>query len=447
MIQPAKVVEPGTPRDAEAAAASPRVVPCKEQGPIEIPLDEILGPAGELRANPETQRYFDMRLKKGTLSLRARGFIGQIPLSDRVIVEVQPRVPVRNLSRIIGMSGVPPTSLAAMRNYATSDEWSDTLLDLYAGRLISHIEQIATSGLLREYAEREEMSSFPRGRVLLGRSLQTLRSRGVKHIAAVAWHERSHDNPPNRCLKYAAWLIVSRYMEIGPKDPKSLSLHRRLTGLYPMFEGVELDHSRTFLADERVQGTKPLPSTRAYYGDALGVARATIEQRGVLIEDSTGPLRMPSIVLDMDVVFEAYVRNALREHAAAESWAATVLDGNREGQKGLYNGMHVPPANPDIVVRGNGGATALVIEIKNVPAPGASSREAVHQAVTYALSYRVKHVVLVHPRASRTQPAGIRHVGDIKDVSVYQYRFDLGAEDLIGEASEFGREMGILLAD
>jgi hypothetical protein len=136
----------------------------------------------------------------------------------------------------------------------------------------------------------------------------------------------------------------------------------------------------------------------------------------------------------------------LRTHATARSWSATVLDGNKEGQKGLYNNKPAPSASPDIVVLSDGGTTALIIEIKNVPVSRDSSREAVHQAATYALSYRVKHVVLVHPRG-RIQDAGMRHVGDIKDISVYQYRFDLGTEDLSGEVDDFGREIEVLLVD
>lgn len=439
------MVDTESQQETHGEGGSPRIVSCEAQGPIAIPLEEVLDPSGELRINPDTQRYFDMYLKKGSLSLRARGCVGYIPISDRVVVQVEPRVPVRDLSRIIRISGVPPTPLGALRNYATSKEWSDTLLDLYAGKLISDIEKIVASGLLREYTEQRAISSFPRGRVRLSESIQVLSSRGNRHAAVISWHERSLDNPPNRCLKYAVWLIAQRYMQLQPKDAHSRALHKRLSGLYSLFEGVQLDQSLTFLEDGRVRGVAPLPSSRAYYREALDVAIATIEQRSVLIEDSTGPLRMPSIVVDMDTVFEAFIRNVLREHATTNGWSATVLDGNKDGQKDLYNERPSPPANPDIVVRSGDGMTALIIEIKNVPVKDASSRGAVHQAVTYALSYRAKRVVLVHPRG-RVQTPGVRYVGDIKDVSVYQYRFDLDAEDLVGAANDFGQEIALLLA-
>src|SRR6185437_15520563 len=137
-----------------------------------------------------------------------------------------------------------------------------TLLDLYAEKLISDIEQIAASGLLREYSERRATSSFPHGRVRLGESVQRLHARGNRHEAVISWHERSLDNPPNRCLKYAVWLISQRYMQLQSKGTRSRTLHQRLSGLYPLFQGVTLDQSLAFLADSRVCGVAPLPSSR-----------------------------------------------------------------------------------------------------------------------------------------------------------------------------------------
>jgi hypothetical protein len=95
----------------------------------------------------------------------------------------------------------------------------------------------------------------------------------------------------------------------------------------------------------------------------------------------------------------------------------------------------------------DGESAPLVLEVKNIPVrDNYSSRDAVNQAVTYALAYRADRVVLVHPRASRFQPGGLRHLGDIDHVSVYQYRFDLGAEDLVAEDELFGHAMLALMA-
>ena len=427
---------------------APRVVGCEAYGPVEIPLEEVLESSGRLRLNPDIENgdYFAVTLKSGSLTLRARGFVGYIPLNDDLVVYVRPRVPVSNLARLVTLSGEPPTALTSLRSYAPAEEWSDSLLDIYTGTLIGHVETIFSSGLMREYTRREEVSSFPRGRILLQPTIQRQYPRGIHHAAHVAWFERDADIAVNRCLKYAIWMLARRYMQLPDKTREQRTLHRGLNGLFPAFGGVELDHSRQFMEDPMVQGRRKLPTLRAYYRDALSVAAAIIEQRSVLIDSPGGSVRLPSIVINMNYVFEAYVRNVLHIHAETNDWPVEVLNGNEEGRKDLFNRKPSEAATPDIVLKA-GDATPLVIEVKNVPVREFfSERDAIAQSVTYALSYRAKRVVIVHPRRSRYQLAGLSLQGIVNDVEVHQYRFDLGAADLEVEDARFGEAIGGLVA-
>jgi hypothetical protein len=79
-------------------------------------------------------------------------------------------------------------------------------------------------------------------------------------------------------------------------------------------------------------------------------------------------------------------------------------------------------------------------------ADGLSERSHINQIVTYALTHRTSTVVLVHPRASEYQPAGLRLLGEVDHVAVYQYRYDLGAADLAGEDDTFGDAIASLLS-
>jgi 5-methylcytosine-specific restriction enzyme subunit McrC len=423
-----------------APQSGPVIIPCEEQGPIEVRLIDVLDRAGKLRLNPDIENgdFFAMSLKKGVISLRARGYVGYIPLTDQIIVHVRPRVPVSNLSRVVRLSGEPPTVLTSVRRYSAGAEWNESLLDVYAAALARYIEQIASRGLLREYVRRDDSSSSLRGRIILNGTLG-LRAKGMRHKAHIVWFDRDADNAPNRCIKYATWLLARRYIALNPKVRESRIAHRDLNALYPVFDGVTLDHSRRFLEDPQVTGRQALPSLRSYYRDALNVAIAVIQQRAVLIESGPGPVRMPSIVLNMNYVFEAYIRNILRQYVASRALPLSVLDGNQEGKRGLYNGIESPSATPDIVVHPNAGGAPLVLEVKNVPIRDRySEREYINQAVTYALAYRATQVVLIHPRASAFQSGGLHYLGNVDHVAVYQYRFDLGAEDLVAEDEQFG---------
>ena len=443
------MLAPASPSpDTEPAHRGPRLVSCVTYGPVDIPLEDVLDPSGHLRLNPEIQGgdYFDVSLRGGALTLRARGFIGYIPLNEDIVVHVRSRVPISDLTRVVNLSGEPPTALTSMREYATTEEWTDSLLDIYAEALIGHVESILTSGLMREYQRREDVTSFPHGRILLHPTVQRLYPRDIRHAVHVAWFERTADIPANRCLKYAIWMLARRYMQIESKEKEQRRLHRRLNALFAALGDVALDHRRQFADDPQVRGSQPLPTLRSYYRDALNVALAIIEQRAILIDSPTGSLRLPSIVLNLNYVFEAYIRNVLRIHAEANAWPVTILDGNDEGSKDLFNDQPSELATPDIVVAVRDETTPLLLEVKNVPVKELlSDRDAINQAVTYAVSYRAKRVILVHPRKSPSQPGGMRVLGVVDDVAVHQYRFDLGAGDLEQEEADFGEAVAAVL--
>ena len=242
----------------------------------------------------------------------------------------------------------------------------------------------------------------------------------------------------NHCLKYAVWLIAQHYTRRPPLIREARRVRHRLNASYGIFDGVLLDHSRRFLAEPIVTGQHDLPSVRAYYRDALDVALAIIRQQGLLLEDESGPrLRLPSIVLNMSELFEAYIRKALQLHAATNGWSWHVLDGNSDGSRPLYKGQASPAATPDIVVEGQ-GVQPLILEVKYIPVEGKSPREAVNQAVTYAACYHANRAVLIHP-CGGAQVSGMRKLGAVGDVEVFQYRFDLNASDLSTEAANFAR--------
>ncbi len=438
------------PVEVAPASSGPLVISCDEQGPVNIPVADLLDASGKLALNSDVESgdFFAVSLRKGVITLRARGYIGFIPLTKGVVVHVTPRVPVSNLARLIELSGEPPTVLTSMREYPTAEEWNESLLDIYARALTKYVETIGSEGLLRQYVRHEDVGSFPHGRVLQTSTMR-LAARNVRHKAGFAFFARTSDNPPNRCLKYAVWLLAQRYIVRGRGDRTTREIRSQLNALYPMFGDVTLDHSRAFLADEQVQGIRPLPSHRQYYRDPLNVAVAVIRQQAVLLDQPGTDVRLPSIVVNMNRVVEGYIRTVLRHYVETEDIDASVLDGNDEGKRGLFDGKRTPEATPDVVVEPRDrGVPPLVLDVKNVPlAENAttSDRDSVNQIVTYVLAYRAQRGVLVHPRASALQAPGLHRLGTIDQVAVYQYRFDFGAADLQAEDERFGAEIAQLL--
>lgn len=428
----------------------PKVYPVAEYAPAEVPLSDLLDAKGQLRLNPdvEAKGYFTVQLYKGRVRLQARGYVGLIPLNERVVIDVVPRVPVANLGRLLRVSRHVPDFLITERGYAADPAWNDSLLDLYARGLVERLDAIGSSGVLREYERREQATSFPRGRIRIGPTLTQLRPRGIRHRAVSSWFERTADNPANRCLKCAIWFIAGRLSKIGGRDTARRDLLQHLGAFYELFRGVPLDHSLVFLDDPLVRGSRSLPSLRSYYRPALDLAVAIIRQHAVDLEAAHHVLDLPSLVLNMNKVFESYLRNALRATATSEEWDTEVLDGNTEGKKPLFDAPPSEDATPDIVCRDRAtGAYPVIIEVKNIPVYDNSSRSAIEQVTTYAATYRCNQVVVAHPRAHDQNFSGLRLQGKIGELSVYQYVFDLDAEELSGEEAAFGAAVHSILAE
>lgn len=169
------------------------------------------------------------------------------------------------------------------------------------------------------------------------------------------------------------------------------------------------------------------------------------------IESRDGTLRLPSLVLDMSTIFEAYVRSVLqREFRAHPEWKARVLDGNKlmpegGGKASLLDEGLRSEATPDIVLATGPKRTASfagILDVKYKPAKNSEDgkggksprpdREDIEQIVAYGMSYRARTVATVQP-ISPAQIGGWRQLGKLRGMNVAIYLFDLAAEDLVAE--------------
>jgi 5-methylcytosine-specific restriction enzyme subunit McrC len=421
----------------------------REFGTITVEPEEILL-NGRLNIYPalKDSGYIELAISPRATQVRARGHIGIIPINDHLTLEVVPRVSLGNLARMLELSSPDLVALAgAARSYDAEGELYPSLAALYARGLGTEIDRIIELGLLKEYQRVEEVSSFPHGRIEVGRTM-ALAARGITHKAAVTWHQRSVDNPANRCLLYAVWSLSQYVDRAGDAISKSQqrSIRRHLNWAWHRLGGVELDVGRSFLADGVVTGAQPLPTLRSYYRQALDLALTIIKRRGIRLEESGSALQLSSVVISMSDVFEDYLREVLVLASQSDRWALRVLDGNAQPPDGGASRLFAEPgayvkATPDIVLQRADSTVPLVVEVKYKPAEGLPKREDLNQAITYGFAYGASHVVLAQPRAEKGgRPPGMHSLGEISGLQVSQYVSDL-AGDLAVEESAFAASM------
>jgi 5-methylcytosine-specific restriction enzyme subunit McrC len=400
---------------------------------------------GRLDFYPEVRKkgYFLVRVGASGLTVQAQGFVGVIPVNDRLTLEVLPRVPLVNLSRILDVSGAAPIALThALRLYQTEGRMYPSLASVYARGLRDAVETIVDRGLLKEYERVEQVTSFPRGRIDVKTTTQRLAPRGLTHRVAITYWQRTVDQPANRCLLYAAWRLNQYAREVAEairaRDRRQLNLNLNYVAL--QFQGVHLDLSERFLADDLVTGRRPLPSLRAYYRPALDLAVAVTGKKAILLEQAGTQLQLPSLIVNMSAAFESYIRAALVARASTLD-GIDVLDGNASPPAGgrgrvFHSGAYIV-ATPDVVYRHRRLRTVpLLLEVKYKPAELQVNRDDLNQAITYAFAYRSPNIVIVQPRAeSSLLPAGLTQLGRVGSVIVWRYIFDLSADLVVGEDS------------
>lgn len=411
---------------------------------------------GELRLYPQVlgKGYFKVRFDGTKLKLQAGGFTGLIPLNDRVALDVRSRVPVQNLARLIRTANHVPVPLEdLLRSYDVEAEVIPSLVDTLANALMSAVDTIRANGRHYEYVSELSSTSFPRGRILMGSTVQRFASRGVTHKVEAVQYRRTPDTAVNRCIKYALWFLAQRYVRMRPRS----GVTRLVSGLnhaYHLFDDVLLDHSLRFLDDSVVLEPDKLPLNYAHYRQAIGLAVMIIEERSVELEGVGDDVELSSLLVELDDVFEDYVRIVLQRELAPLEPQFSVVDGNLAGngggQKCLFDDGGAPPANPDIVAVDTGANLdyrfPLLGEVKYKPAKDLPDRDDLNQLIAYATSYRCPVAVIVQPRGNVAPPKEkLRLLGKIGNSSFYQYVYDLSADSLMEEERIFAEAMARLM--
>lgn len=413
-----------------------------------IPRDLIAEEHG-IRANSFllNRDFFRTSLTTQGFRVQASGWIGVLPINDRLTIEVIPRVPLMNLGQILRIAETEIEAIhESLRNYDTDRDSPPSMIPVYAYALRSEVEKVVAKGLHKEYRRIDEATSHPSGHLSMHRTVD-LRARGIRHKLGVSRFHRSHDTDVNRCLRFAVASLAS----LAGRADTAISIADRRAALRDLnvtdhlLDGVTIDHSMRFLDDPHVSGRQPLPEHRLYYQPAISLAAHILQDRFVHLEDAATGVYLPLLLVNMSAAFEGFVRRTLmRRHTTGQP--LRVLDGNLQPPAGgahvLFERGERVNATPDIVIReSNSGRCALVIEAKYKPAGNRPDRDDLNQAIAYAVAYQAPAVVLVQPCSEGATSDRLRLVGEVQGFSVYMYHFDLGASDLSKEEEIWVDEM------
>ncbi|MQY29634.1 5-methylcytosine restriction system specificity protein McrC [Nocardia aurantia] len=450
------------------AVPSKNLIPAVEYGYPEVAVEDFIDPIGNLQLLPEAaKRYVKVDFKDNTLRLQPQAFVGIYPVTHDRYLKVEPRFPIANLTHMVTVTGGSKIALDILREYPASDKSEVWMREVMIDALLAAIDPIRQKGLIRAYERKDAESSFPHGRIDIGATLSRHVARGSGHVAQFSWYERSIDNLPNKVIKSAlvqlgkfqSGSIATKKKQGAGRTPDERRRSARLTNAIHLFQGVTIPKRSTVQFRELARTAHiRIPESRTYYREALDLSVAVLDELGFDLADlpDRENLRIPSIVIEMEKLFEQFVRVSLatifasriREGPTPARNRISILDGNsRSVSMSLYsdsaNWMDVlekpyrmvtttekkPKTTPDIVVGLPDGWKPIVADMKYKPVTEYISRSDLEQVIVYATKYVSPVAMTIRP-ASHIDHAGLYLLGTVGEILVADYRIDLGADNL-----------------
>lgn len=278
----------------------------------------------------EHKTHVDLHwLKDGRNTITAKSFVGYIVISDNVI-SIRPKVQNENLIYMLTyLFQIPPGDTVLM----TSDT-DNPILDIIAMVLINRTKQLIKKGMFRGYIKRKESITGLKGKLPLSRNLF------YTDKLYCEFDELSYSVYVNIILKSTLRLLLSmRMSQIVKEEAKTLIM------IMSEIDDIEIDEklfSRVYYSQLNLH-YKPL------------IDFCYLIYRSINIKNSAGMIQFSSFIIDMNVIFEEFVRSYLQK----------MLCGYDVKRRSIKNWAFstrqelLPDIQPDIVIAGK-----LVIDVK-----------------------------------------------------------------------------------
>ena len=421
------------------------VFPLREHEDLELPAD-MIGGGGALELYEEVGKRVEVRYRRqtGRFAIRSGGWVGYMPLNDRYALNIQPRVPVANLERVLVRSGDArvDTWWNRSRRYGVSGDRARTLYDILADRFLVALEEVWREGVLKGYVREEMDGAGPVGRIEpYGTRLLT--QRGGRPRALFSAFVRTTDCPGNRVLRTAACRL-RRWYEKAEVTEGHDERRRKVARACGRLQAIARPAKDSEITGQGIEAyIERLPVGHASYAGALRMAVLIVSGGGVGISGGGEAVALPVVLVDMADVFERYARQILRREADRNG-TLSVRNGNVGGTQGgrveLFESLEMdgdrPAATPDIVV-GDGEGVVAVVDVKYRPARRIPERSEINQVVTYGVRYNCRKVMILYPETPKGG-ATVSLIGKIGAIGVYRGSLDLGAENLDREERQSG---------
>ena len=361
-----------------------------EDYPVETPLG-----AEQLQALKDA--HIDVTPRGGdTYILRPSSRIGVLALGDLAIV-VRPKIPI---DRVMFMISYVLDIGDWRQDDAPLAEDAD-LLEAIIPAFTHHTRQAIRRGLLQGYRSEEDALHTVRGRIRFGDQIR--RRFDIPLPIEISFDDFTEDIEENRLLKTALHLL-------GRLPIRSPGARRSVRTLRPAFTAVELGSYRRGAVREIAYNR-----LNRHYRPAVELARLIIESSS--LELRHGEVTGAAFMIDMNAVFERFLRAALRDELGLpqRQWP----EGERERGLTLDEAETISLV-PDLMWRsGRTGAPVFVGDAKYKRIVSARWPNAdIYQMLAYCTASDLPSGLLVYAAGEEAEARHrIKHAGKTIEVA------------------------------
>jgi 5-methylcytosine-specific restriction enzyme subunit McrC len=335
---------------------------------------------------------------RGKYVVRSKGCVGSFPLSDELTLRIQPKVPVRNLFRMLEYAY--DLNVFLPEGVTCVDSIED-LFESLASVLAQRVRDRARQGLYRAYVHEEAALPYVRGRLLLEPTVRSILRGGIE--VHCEFEEHTADLDENRIL---AWTLHElhrfplRREEVRREVRSAYRVLSSTVGLqrYPPSACIGRFYDR--LNDD--------------YHPLHALCRFFLEQLGPSARIGTHEL-LP-FQIDMARLFEVFVERWLRTNLPSR-WTLDSQHTARLDPEGLY------VFRVDLVLRDATTGEAVAILDTKYKRDGEIVHADIYQVVTYATKLGTSRAFLVYPSAVTPEQRLA-----IRQITVQSLVFNLGED-------------------
>lgn len=382
------------------------VPPLKEYERILLPADSFPNEVGTfLWKNFDAKISVDFPSPKtgGQWQLTAQGWVGQIPVSEDLILEIRPKVPIANLFGMLEYA-YNLKSFELLPNLVglqSLRDFYETLAEILARRILDR----SRKGIYRSYIHRSETLAYLRGRL----DIRKISKPVVSPTFDCDFHQHTADIEDNAILAWALYKILMGGL-CERTRPIIRQAHRKLQGLVKIREfpaAVCIGRHYSRLNED--------------YEVLHALCRFFLENTGPGY--MLGDRSMMPFLIDMSRLFEAFVaewtRRNLAEHLFLDAQHSVIIDET----------SNISFRIDLVIFDRRTGDVVCVLDTKYKPTKVPSTDD-IAQITAYAESKNCRDAILVYPSSDIT-PLD-RKVGSIRVRSL--------AFPLDGDLSAAGRE-------